>query len=375
MFVPFNKVSLVGNELKYIRSTVEHCHLSGDGPFSKRCEAHLEKSLGAPRVLLTSSCTHALELAALLADIRPGDEFIVPSFTFPSTVNAFILRGAVPRFVDIRADTFNIDEKLVAKSVTRKTKVLCAVHYSGVPCEMAPLIKIARARKLSLIEDAAQAYLSEYRGKKAGTFGELAALSFHETKNVICGEGGALIINKRAFVRRAEIIRQKGTNRAAFYRGEVDKYSWVDVGSSFVPSELQSAFLAAQFEKNETIMRKRKAAWHRYYEALQPLAEAGSISLQAIPAHCRSSYHLFAVVFESEKKRDSVMKHSKAKGIHAIFHYFPLHLSTMGQRYGYRKGMLPVTERISACLLRLPLYNDIDWPSQRYVIETLKKEL
>lgn len=373
--VPFNKVALVGNELRYIREAIRNCHLSGDGPFAKTCEKQLERMYRPARVLLTSSCTHALELSALLMDIKPGDEFIVPSFTFPSTVNAYILRGGVPKFVDIRPDTFNLNEQLVETAITSKTQLLCAVHYGGVPCEMSALQRLARSRRLFLVEDAAQACSSAYRGQRAGTWGDFGAVSFHETKNIICGEGGALIINAKRFVRRGEIIRQKGTNRAAFYRGEVDKYTWVDIGSSFVPSELQAAFLAAQLEKENMLWHGRKASWDRYAEYLQPYELKGSIMLQKIPSHCRSSYHLFAVVFESEKKMRSVMAALKMKNIYAMFHYVPLHLSKMGRSYGYRKGMLPVTERVSACLLRLPLYNGLAWREQRHVIQSLVQQL
>jgi dTDP-4-amino-4,6-dideoxygalactose transaminase len=373
--IPFNKIKLAGNELAYIKKAIAQCHLSGDGPYSQRCADHLERDFHPSKVFLTSSCTHSLELAAILADIKLGDEFIIPSYTFPSTANAFILRGAIPKFVDIRPDTFNIDEKRIERAITKKTKAICIVHYGGIPCEMSSIVRIARAHKLFLIEDAAQAFLSEYRGKKAGTFGDFGAISFHETKNIICGEGGALIINAKRFFKRAEILRQKGTNRASFYRGEVDKYTWVDIGSSYVPSELQAAFLAAQLEKRVHILKQRKIIWERYNEFLGPLEKKGSISLQKIPADCLSSHHLFAVVVESEKKRQSVLQKLKEKGIYGIFHYFPLHLSKMGRLFGYQKGILPVTERISQCLIRLPLYNGLDWPSQQYVLNTLIRQL
>lgn len=375
MFVPFNQVKVVGNELAYVKKAISNSHLSGDGPFSRLCVKYLERIYRPSRVLMTSSCTHSLELAALLAGIGPGDEFIVPSFTFPSSVNAFVLRGAIPKFVDIRPDTFNIDESRIEEAITRKSKLICVVHYGGVPCQMSRILQISRSHKLLLIEDAAQAFISEYRGRKAGSLGDLGAVSFHETKNVICGEGGALIVNAKHYLKRAEILRQKGTNRAAFYRGEVDKYTWVDVGSSYVPSELQAAFLAAQLEKSEFIAKRRRKIWERYYEKLNPFATKGIISLQKLPDHCRSSYHLFAVVFESERKRELVMDRLNEKGIRSIFHYYPLHLSKMGRRYGYQRGMLPVTERISRCLLRLPMHNGLDWPSQRYVINSLIKLL
>ncbi len=375
MIVSFNSVNLIGNELRYIKKSIANCHLSGDGPFTKYATKLLQRTYRPSQVLLTSSCTHALELAALLADIKSGDEVIVPSFTFPSTVNAFVLRGAIPKFVDIRSDTFNIDETKIEAAITKRTRAICVVHYGGVPCEMREIVRLARKHKLFLIEDAAQAFLSEYHRRPVGTFGEFSAVSFHETKNVVCGEGGAIIINKEQFVRRAEIIRQKGTNRAAFYRGEVDKYSWVDIGSSFVPSELQTAYLAAQLEKKNAIWRMRKAIWNQYDRNLRLFEKSGVISLQKIPPHCRSSFHLFAIVFPSEHKRQSAIRDLQKKGIHAIFHYFPLHLSKMGRRFGYKVGMLPVTERISSCLLRLPLHNYLGWPEQRFVIESLAQNL
>jgi len=357
MKIPYNKPGFVGKELKFIKQAVERAQLSGDGFFTGKCSRHLEKFLESSKVLLTPSCTHALELAYLLIGIEKGDEVILPSFTFPSTANAFVLRGGIPRFVDIRHDTLNMDERQLKGAITKKTKAISPVHYAGVPCQIDAVLKAAKKHKLKVVEDAAQALGARFRGKPAGSFGDLNAISFHETKNVYCGEGGALIINNSSFFKRAEIIRQKGTNRAAFYRGEVDKYSWVDIGSSYVPSELQSAFLWAQLKNESAIRRARKNLFERYFEALLPFQLKGSVRIPVIPRDCESSYHLFHILFENNKERNRVMDRLNERGIMAVFHYFPLHLSKMGRKFGYGRGDFPVSENVSECLLRLPLYN------------------
>lgn len=373
--IPFNKVTLTGGELRNIRDAVQRSHLSGDGHYSRLCERHLERKAGARRALLTSSCTHALEMAALLTDAGPGDEFLVPAFTFPSTANAFVLRGAVPRFVDIRPDTLNIDETQVEDALRRRTRAVCIVDYAGVPCEMEALTRIARRRGVFLVEDAAQAYTATYRGRAAGTFGDFGAISFHDTKNVVCGEGGALYINRPEHIARAEMIRQKGTNRAAFYRGEVDKYTWVDVGSSYVPSELQAAFLHAQLRNDDRIRARRERIYNRYLQALRPLEKAGTLRLPVIPGGCRSAYHLFHVIVGNEKTRDRVLRRLAQKSIYALFHYQPLHLSPMGRRFGGRRGSLPVTERIASRLIRLPLYTSMPLSEVDRVAEALARSL
>jgi len=373
--IPFNKPFLSGNELHYIRDAVRRGVLSGDGYYTDRCSRFLERSLNVGKVLLTSSCTHALELAFMLLRITEGDEVIAPSFTFSSTVNAFVLRGGKPQFVDIRPDTLNINEKDIESFVSPRTKTLVPVHYGGVPCQMDEILRIAQKHHLTVVEDAAQALGARFKRKTAGSMGTLSAFSFHETKNCICGEGGALAINDPQYIERAEIIRQKGTNRANFYRGKVDKYTWVDVGSSYVPSELQAAFLFAQLENAKKIRQKRESLFETYFEELRPHQEKGRLKLPFIPQECVSSYHLFYVIFEAEKERDRIMTALKQKGIVSIFHYLPLHLSEMGRKFGYRKGEFPVTERVSACLLRLPFYNSMTSGDQNFVIKVLKQAL
>jgi len=375
MDIPFNEINLIGNELKYMREAVKCSHLSGDGRFSHLCEHALESSTHARRAFLTSSGTHALELAALVGGIGPGDEVVMPSFTFPSTANAFALRGARPRFVDIRSDTLNIDENRIEEAINRKTRAICVVHYAGVPCEMEALTRIARRHRLLLVEDAAQAFTASYRGRAAGTFGAFGAISFHETKNVFCGEGGALLVNHDRYIRGVEIARQKGTNRAAFFRGEVDKYNWVALGSSYLPSELQAAFLFGQLEKIRFIEKRRKHIYERYLTSLRPLETAGKIILPVIPSGCVSSYHLFHVLVDREKTRDHVLHQLKKQSIYAIFHYQPLHLSPMGRNLGYRKGALPVTERAGECLIRLPFFNAITDDAIDRVSQALHRSL
>ena len=354
--IPFNRPYMTGKELGYIAEAHAHGHLAGDGPFTKRCHAWLEQRTGCRKALLTHSCTGALEMAAMLAGVRPGDEVIMPSFTFVSTANAFVLRGGIPVFVDIRADTLNIDESRIEAAITPRTRAIVAVHYAGVACEMDAIMRIADKHGLLVIEDAAQGLLADYRGKPLGAIGHLGCLSFHETKNLHCGEGGALLVNDPRFVEAAEIIREKGTNRSRFFRGQVDKYTWIEAGSSYLPSELNAAFLWAQVEEAEAITRRRLALWQRYREALAPLAAEGRVRLTSQPAHCRHNGHIFAVILPSLAARTAVIAALKAEGIHAVFHYVSLHDSPGGERFGRAHGDLGVTSRTSDCLVRLPLW-------------------
>ncbi len=369
--IPFNRPGVVGKELEYISSAIHHRHLAGDGAFTRRCRALLEEGLGVGRVLLTTSCTDALEMAALLLDLQPGDEVIVPAFTFVSTVNAFVLRGAKPVFADIRADTLNLDESRVEALVTPRTRAIVPVHYAGVGCEMDEIGAIARRHGAVIVEDSAHGLFGKYRGRFLGTFGSLATLSFHETKNFTCGEGGALLINDSRLVERAEILRDKGTNRARFFRGEVDKYSWVDIGSSFLPSDLLAAFLSAQLEARDRIQGRRRAIWNRYDERLRPWALAHGVQLPSVPAHCDQAYHMFYLVLPTSSARAALIEHVKSAGIQSVFHYLPLHLSEMGRRFGGREGDCPVAEDRSECLLRLPFYNDLSEDDQDTVVDAI----
>ncbi|MCI5160873.1 MAG: dTDP-4-amino-4,6-dideoxygalactose transaminase [Candidatus Electrothrix sp. AX5] len=357
--IPFNKPFIVGKELYYIAQAVLEGHIAGDGSFTKKCHALLENKFNASKVLLTHSCTAALEIAALLCDIQPGDEVILPSFTFVSTANAFCLRGAKPIFVDIRSDTLNIDEKLIEQAITERTKVIVPVHYAGVGCEMDSIMEIARRHGLFVVEDAAQAVSSQYKGKYLGTIGDLGTYSFHETKNFISGEGGALVINNEHFIERAEIIREKGTDRSKFFRGEVDKYTWVDLGSSYLPSDIVAAFLFAQLEHIDTINKRRQKIFDYYYKELTPLSERGVLQLPYIPPACQCNNHLFYILLPNERVRNGLMDYLKKKEIYGVFHYLPLHLSKMGYDIGYRSNDLSVTENVSRCLLRLPFYYTI----------------
>jgi len=360
MKIPFNKPFIIGAELRNIRQAVREGHLSGDGPYTRRCHRWLEERLGAKRALLTHSCTAALEMAAILCDLEPGDEVIMPSFTFVSTANAFVLRGAVPVFVDVRDDTFNLDERRVEAAVTPRTKVIVPVHYAGVACEMDALMALARRRGLLVVEDAAQGLLAEYRGKKLGAIGHLGCLSFHETKNVISGEGGALLVNDERLVARAEVIREKGTNRVRFFRGEVDKYSWVDIGSSYLPSELVGAFLWAQLERARAINAKRAGLCAAYRKGLAPLAACGVLALpRPEPAGATGNAHMFYVLLKDRATRARLIAHLRGRGIHSVFHYVPLHSSPAGLRYGRAAGPMTVTDSVSARLLRLPLYYEL----------------
>lgn len=361
MSIPFNKPFTIGPELDYITDAVARGHLSGDGHYTKLCHRWLEEKLGARRALLTHSCTAALEMAAILCDIKPGDEVIMPSYTFVSTANAFVLRGGVPVFVDIRPDTLNLDEKLIEAAITPKTRAIVPVHYAGVACEMDAIMAIARRHNLLVVEDAAQAVLADYKGRRPGTIGDLGCLSFHETKNVISGEGGALLINNPDLIERAEVIREKGTNRSKFFRGEVDKYTWVDIGSSFLPSELIGAFLWAQLERAEEIIARRLQLCAVYRDALQDLANAGLILLPEPEAEgTAGNGHMFYLLTRDAASRSALLAHLKAAGVHAVFHYVPLHASPAGRRFGRAAGALPVTENLADRLVRLPLFYNLD---------------
>jgi dTDP-4-amino-4,6-dideoxygalactose transaminase len=369
--IDFNKPTLTGDEFKYIQQAIENRHISGDGAFTKKCSALLEQELGVRKVLLTTSCTHALEMAALLLDLQPGDEFIVPSFTFVSTVNAFVLRGARPVFIDIRPDTLNLDENLLEKLITPRTKAILAVHYAGVGCEMDAIQGIANRYGIPIVEDNAHGLFGTYKGRNLGTFGALATQSFHETKNFTCGEGGALLINDPAMVERAEIIREKGTNRSRFFRGQVDKYTWVDVGSSYLPSDILAAFLYAQLEKRQEIQANRKRIWQFYDENLKEWAAENHIQLPVVPEYCEQPYHMYYVQTPTLEYRQALIQYLKSKGILTVFHYLPLHLSDMGLKFGGKVGDCPNTERISDQLLRLPFYHTLSEANQQQVVEAI----
>jgi dTDP-4-amino-4,6-dideoxygalactose transaminase len=365
--IPFNKPSLVGNEIEYIVQAVRGGHASGDGPFTKKCHALLEEALGVPKVLLTTSCTDALEMAALLLNIEPDDEVIVPSFTFVTTVNAFVLQGARPVFIDIRSDTLNMDEQLLEGLITPRTKAIVPVHYAGVSCEMDTICEIADRHGVPVVEDNAHGLFARYDGRWLGTFGALATLSFHETKNFICGEGGALLINDPQYIERAEIVREKGTNRSRFFRGQVDKYTWVDVGSSYLPSDILAAYLFAQLEAREHVLAQRKRVFEYYAEHLRDWADSNDVRLPAVPSCCEQSYHMFYMLLPSSEKRRKLIAHLKSRGILGVFHYLPLHLSPMGRKWGYQEGDCPVTEDVSDRLIRLPFYNELSPEQQREV--------
>ena len=369
--IPFNRPYLAGNEFEYIADALASGWVSGHVLYTKKCSALLETELGVPRVLLTTSGTHALEMAGFLLDIAPGDEVIVPSFTFVTTANAFVVRGARPVFCDIRQDTLNLDETKLEALITERTKAIVPVHYAGVGCEMDAILDIARRHSIAVVEDNAHGLFGKYKDRHLGTMGVLAAQSFHETKNVTCGEGGALVINELGLVERAEIILQKGTDRNRFYRGEVDKYTWVDVGSSYLPSELLAAFLFAQLECREDIARKREHIWNRYNEALSGWAADQGVGLPAVPGHCLQSHHMFYLLLPSLNYRQDLIDFLKAKSILSVFHYQPLHLSAMGRRFGGCLGACPVTEDISDRLLRLPFYNAMTHAEQQRVIDAV----
>jgi dTDP-4-amino-4,6-dideoxygalactose transaminase len=372
MHIPYNKPFIVGKELYYIAQAVlQHGHLAGDGSFTKLCNKWLEQELTCHKVLLTNSCTAALEMSALLCDIQPGDEVILPSFTFVSTANAFVLRGAVPVFVDIREDTLNMDERLLESVITNKTKAIVPVHYAGRGCAMREILGLAGANGLAVIEDAAQALMSSYEGKKLGTFGALGCLSFHETKNVISGEGGALLINDERMMERAEIIWEKGTNRKKFFRGQVDKYTWVDVGSSFLPSELMAAFLYSQLEHAAEIISKRRLLFNTYRTGLQQLETAGLITMPMDSTDDQINGHIFHILARNNRERDALLSFLKERDIFAVFHYIPLHSSPAGLKYGRAGTTMEVTNDISSRMIRLPLYYEMTEHDQQEVITTL----
>ena len=372
--IPFNRPTLCGKEYDYIADAVATGHISGDGAYTRKCQALLDALIGqGVRSLLTTSCTHALEMAALLLDLKPGDEVILPSFTFVSTANAFALRGAKPVFADIRPDTLNIDEAKIEALIGPKTRAIVPVHYAGVACAMDDILQIAGRHNLHVIEDNAHGLFGRYNGKPLGAFGCLATQSFHETKNFQCGEGGALLINDQALFHRAEIIREKGTNRSEVFRGEADKYTWQQLGSSYVPSDLLAAFLLAQFESAEQVQQQRRDIWHRYDTHLADWARNNAVRQPTIPAECEQAYHLYYLVMPSTESRDGLIAHLKAMGILAVFHYLPLHLSPMGLRYGGKQGDCPVCESVSGRLLRLPFFNSLDRATQDRVIDAVRQ--
>lgn len=368
--IPFNKPYMTGGELKYISQVHAEGKLSGDGPFTKKCQTWLETNVGCKKAFLTHSCTAALEMAAILLDLQPGDEIIMPSYTFVSTANAFVLRGAIPVFVDIRPDTLNIDETKIAAAITSKTKAIVPVHYAGVSCEMDAILSIAKQHNLYVIEDAAQGIFSSYKGRPLGSMGHLAAYSFHETKNIISGEGGALLINDQQFVERAEIIREKGTNRSRFFRGQVDKYTWVDIGSSFLPGELIAAFLWAQMESAEEITAKRLAIWDRYHVELSQLEDQQKIRRPIVPENIQHNAHMYYMLLPNLEARTRFTSDLKEKDIYSAFHYVPLHDSFYGKQFGRSSGSLDLTIAISEQLVRLPFWIGVE-KHQGYVIEQI----
>jgi len=371
--VDFNRPVIRGRELEYIQQAIDNGHISGDGPFTKKCHTFLESELGVPKALLTTSCTHALEMAALLLEIQPGDEIIIPDFTFVSTVNAFVLRGARPIFLDIRPDTLNLDESRLEAAITPETRAIVPVHYAGVGCEMDAIMEIADRHHLAVIEDNAHGLFGKYKGKSLGTFGSMASQSFHETKNFTSGEGGALLINDPILVERAEIIREKGTNRSRFFRGQVDKYTWVDIGSSYLPSDILAAFLLAQFEQRQKIQLHRRQVWEMYYAGLNDWAQARDVQLPQVPGHCEQSYHMFYLLLPTLDLRQRLITYLRERGIYSVFHYLPLHLSEMGQSFGGKRGDCPVTERVSDQLVRLPYHNALTSAEQEQVIDLLQQ--
>ena len=369
--IPFNKPLISGKELDYIRQVINSKNLSGNGIFTKKCNTWLEQNIGCRKALLTHSCTGALEMAAILCDIQPGDEIIMPSYTFVSTANAFVLRGGIPVFVDIRSDTLNLDESLIEEAISTKTKAIVPVHYAGVPCEMNKIMAIASKYNLLVVEDAAQGLLSSYENKPLGSMGQLTTLSFHETKNIISGEGGALLINEEKFIERAEIIWEKGTNRHQFFRGEVDKYTWVDIGSSFLPSDLIAAFLYAQLEKAEFINGQKKLLWNYYHAAFSDLEKKGIIRRPDIPINVEHNAHLYYLLLPSLKCRDNLIKYLKNSHINAVFHYVPLHSSPAGKKYSRTHGQLTVTDDIANRLLRLPLFPTLNYKNCDQIIDLI----
>lgn len=370
--VDFNRPVMVGRELEYMQQAIENGHISGDGPFTKKCHAFLEKELGVRKALLTTSCTHALEMSAILLDIQPGDEVILPDFTFVSTVNAFVLRGAKPIFLDIRPDTLNLDESKLEAAITPRTKAIVPVHYAGIGCEMDVIMDVAARHNIAVIEDNAHGLFGKYKGKYLGTFGSLTSQSFHETKNFTSGEGGALLINDPVLMERAEIIREKGTNRSRFFRGQVDKYTWVDIGSSYLPSDILAAFLFAQFEQHEKVQLHRKQVWELYAAGLKDWANFHAVQLPWVPEGCEQSYHMFYMLLPNLELRQKLIAYLRERGVYSVFHYLPLHLSDMGQSFGGKIGDCPVTERVSDQLVRLPFHNSLTSSEQELVIDLIQ---
>jgi dTDP-4-amino-4,6-dideoxygalactose transaminase len=370
--IPFNRPTFQGKELVYIADAIQRGHISGDGEYTRKCQALLEERLSAPKVLLTTSCTDALEMAALLLKLQPGDEVIVPSFAFVSTANAFVLHGARPVFADVRPDTLNVDESKLEALISERTRAIVIIHYAGIGCEMDAIMEIAARHNVEVIEDNAHGLFAKYRGRYLGTFGGMATQSFHETKNVTCGEGGALIVNDEQYIERAQIIRDKGTNRAQLFRGQVDKYTWMDVGSSYLPSDMVAAFLYAQLEFVDRIQSTREAIWDYYYEGLRDWAASERVTYPTVPPYCRQSCHMFYILVRSVAHRQALIEHLKQQSISGVFHYLPLHLSSMGQRFGGKQGDCPVTEDVSDRLLRLPFFNEITRQEQDRVIAAIK---
>ena len=375
MNIPFNKATLFGTEIRYIMDVLSSGNIGGDHKFSKECQNLMKEKFNAKSIFLTTSCSMALDMCGILADIKHGDEIILPSYTFVTSANVFVLHGAKPVFVDIRKDNMNIDENKIEQAITSKTKAIVVVHYAGVACEMDKIMEIAKKHNLIVIEDAAQGVNATYKGKYLGTIGDLGAYSFHETKNYSCGEGGAIIINNPKFLERAEIIREKGTNRSKFLRGEVDKYTWVDVGNSFLPSDILAAVLLPQLENMNVIQNKRKQIYDYYYSGLKYLEEQGIIQLPSIPKDCESNYHMFYLLLENFEKRNNVLSALKENGIYSVFHYVPLHTSPMGKSFGYKEGDLPITEQVGKTLIRLPFYYDLTKEEQDYIIKHLREIL
>lgn len=371
--ISFNVPPVVGNELKYIEQAIGNHKICGDGEFTKKCSAWMEEKTGTAKALLTTSCTHATEMAALLADIQPGDEVVMPSFTFVSTADAFVLRGAKVKFVDIRPDTMNIDETLIEDAITDKTKAIVPVHYAGVGCEMDTIMDIARKHHLLVIEDAAQGVMSSYKGKALGTIGDYGCYSFHETKNYSMGEGGALLIKDPDMIERAEIVREKGTNRSKFFRGQIDKYTWVDAGSSYLPSELNAAYLWAQLEQADMVNENRLKSWNLYKELLTPIAEKEYITLPYIPEECTHNAHMFYIKTKNLEERSALISYLKENGVLAVFHYIPLHGAPAGQKYGEFIGEDKYTTRESERLVRLPMYYNLSEEDITYVAELISR--
>jgi dTDP-4-amino-4,6-dideoxygalactose transaminase len=369
--IPFNRPTRTDRDTDYIHQALDSGRLAGDGPFTRRCQEHLERLLGVPRVLLTTSCTDALEMSALLANIQPGDEVIVPSFTFVSSINAFVLRGARPVFADIREDTLGFDERQLDRLITPRTRAIVVVHYAGVPCNMAVITAAARAIGAVVIEDNAHGFLGWHDGKPLGTAGAMSTLSFHDTKNVTCGEGGAIVINDPGLVERAEIIREKGTDRKQFLRGQIDKYGWVDLGSSFLPSEILAAMLAAQLERSDWIQQQRQRLWHGYAEGLGEWAAASGVKLPWSPVDGTASYHMFNMIVPSIAFRDALFEHLRARGMQAVSHYIPLHLSPKGMEFGGRVGLCPVAEYVNELIVRLPFYTNMTAAEHEEVLEAV----